>query len=423
LIGIISNQEDGLEIREAVLELNIWFEKYGEFEEDQFIQHCVAAANANVQTLIIHVDCTDDGSLIRGIQQYRLLRDNRIVIIAPGRVPGDSTISTLLGLQILDIVAPSAIEDEEQIDGEIALLVKQQLAMKPSYGNAIRWDVKTNETASIKKVLKRETVRKEKSSQQIDSSLMEHIESLQLQQPLVREKQTLVETIIGTIVISCLGVEKTAGTTHTALLVANYFAKQGRRVAIIEANQNEDFALIETAYHSGTDRYTHSSFSIQGVDHYKSSYRYDIAELLEMNYDYIILDLGSYLETTFLEEFYRSHVQIIVGHGIEWRQPKLLEFALAHDHRDQSKWIYTVPLAEEQVIKDIRQELQEGLVYAIPHHPDPYRTQKNTEIVLGQFLKEYIGRKRKKNSLTLLYSGLATAILVIIALVILLIFK
>ena len=58
-----------------------------------------------------------------------------------------------------------------------------------------------------------------------------------------------------------------------------------------------------------------SIFSISGVDYYKSSYKYNIAELLEQNYDYIVLDLGDHHSSHYLEEFYRAHVQLVIGHG------------------------------------------------------------------------------------------------------------
>lgn len=425
LYGIISSEENANAIREAVGEEDIWFEKIGDFSEESFVQHCQSSANANVQTLIVDMSSTDDGSIIRGIQQFRLLRDSRIVVVGPGRVPGDTTITTLLGLQVLDIVAPSLSEDGGFDENLLAQQLRQQLAMKPSYGNVVRWDLKTAEVAQIKKAQRKEKARKEKGIAPIDPSLMDHIESIQIQPPLVKEKQTLVETIIGTVIIAVVGVEETAGCTHTALLVTHYLSKKGRRIAVIEANGSDDFSKIESAYQAGTDGYiSHEAmFSIDGIDHYKSNYRYDIARLLELNYDYIILDLGSYLKTPYLEEFYRAHVQIVTGHGIEWRQSRLYEFSKTHEHRDQSKWIYAIPHVDEAVIGDIRKTLELSGVYPIPFHPDPYRSQKDTDQVLDGFLKAYIGRKRKKASIPVLYGIIAAAFTIIVVLIILLFTK
>lgn len=426
MYGIIASEEFSKQIHEAVEQNEIWYEQIGEFSEDSFVQSCQAAANANVQTLIIDMSCTDDGSIIRGIQQFRLLRDSRIVILAPGRVPGDSTITTLLGLQVLDIVAPEIAEEEgEDPSAEfISAQIKHQLSLKPSYGNVVRWDVKTAEMAKIKKALKlKEKPKNEKPSPTFDPGLMEHIEQLQIHPPPVRERTTLVETIIGTILIAVIGAEETAGTTHTSLLITNYLARKGYRVAVIEANEKSDFAMIESAYQDGMNGYSsrETMFSIEGIDHYKSNHQVEIARLLEMDYDYIILDLGSYLKTPYLEEFYRAHVQIISGHGIEWRQSRLFEFSKTHEHRDQSKWIYTIPHSEKSIIHDIEKGLLGGRVFLIPWHPDPYQTQKDTDMVLDSFLKEYIGKKRRKSRISILYSIIAVAFIIIIILTVLLI--
>jgi hypothetical protein len=160
------------------------------------------------------------------------------------------------------------------------------------------------------------------------------------------------------------------------------------------------------------------TFTIDGVDYYKSNYRYDVPELLEMEYDYIVLDLGSYTETDYMEEFYRAHVQIIVGHGIEWRQEKIYQFSLQHAMRDQTKWIYCIPQVSKLIQSDVQTGLGIGIVKTIPPHPDPYKAQKDTDSVLESFLKDYMGQKRKKTSTNIYIAAIALLSVLVIMLLI-----
>lgn len=445
LYGLIVSPGNVQEVKEAIKGSEVWFEKIGIFNPDTFVQHCQAAAAVNMQALIIDATCIDDSSLIKGIRQFRLKRGaTRIVLIAPGREPGDVTISTLLKLQVFDFVAPKLEtlegdedEDSDDLDDDLdesdedqkdppnermplSHYIKQQLLMRPEYSNAARWDLGVDEVGTVQN--KQDTGKgKEKQetnqSAKLDQTLLKEIHDIEIEPPPIKEKQTLVETIIGTVVIAVIGVEEAVGTTHTALLVTNFIARKGRKVAIIEANDHRDFAKIEAAYEGMIGSETDVSiFSISGVDYYKSSYKYNIAELLEQNYDYIVLDLGDHHSSHYLEEFYRAHVQLVIGHGSEWRQHRLFEFAEEHGHRDQANWIFCIPHVEEVVIGDIQKELHEGKIHAIPSHPDPYRINKGTDSTLERFLKEYIGKKRNKNRQWIIYSVMVAIIILLIIL-------
>lgn len=256
MYGIIASKDYIRDIRESLEGNSIWFEESGEFSSDIFQQHCQAAANANVQILIIEMNCTEDSSLIRGIQQFRLLRDSRIILIAPGREPGDTTITTLLGLQILDIIAPMRDEkredDEEEEEGEeterpsIVPLIKKQLAMKPSYGNVVRWDVKTTEMAERKQFeLDQEKFRKEKQKNikrgfDPDLELIEHIHSLSFEPPPVK----FVTLPNRTILIG--GLYPGAGSTFVTLTIARLLNHLGIPNGVVEipVNRPELYAML-----------------------------------------------------------------------------------------------------------------------------------------------------------------------------------
>ncbi|MFS0841351.1 hypothetical protein [Paenibacillus sp. 1P03SA] len=427
MYGYIASREYSEDIKEALDGNSVFFHEVGEFTQDSFRAQCQAAAHANVQTLIIDLGCTDEGSIIKGIQQFRILRDSRIIVIAPGRMPGDSTISALIRLQVLDVIAPEVDTEieEDYIRPSIAPLIKQQIGIKPAYGNVMRWDVVTGEIAERKQKSqeKKEKQKKEPSVKYIqsepDPELLEHFETLHLESQPAKEKLLLMETIIGSILVALIGAEHAVGTTHTTLLLANYLTRKGYSVAVIEASDKKDFAALEYAY-EGRKGFTSSErmFEMRGADYYKAGLRIDLSEFKA--YDYILLDLGNYQETEYFEEFKRAHVQIVVGHGSEWRQKRLYEFSKANDRLDQTNYIYCVPFVDKIVLQDIKEELPEGKVFAVPAHSDPYKNKKETDVLFDTLMKDYLGQRRSHTPTWLLYSVIAAALIVIILLMILL---
>lgn len=397
MIGLIASHLFIEEIREVFEKEDIWFEKIGIFTDENFLHHCQSVTKANIQTLIVDMTCTNDESIIRGIQQYRLHKDSRIILIAPEREPGDQVIYTLLGLQVLDILVP--VKNQEGYDS-IKESLLEIIQTKPSYKNVVSWDIRSSIVADQKK-LDEEIKKLEKEKNKIshsNTSIFEHIESTEIHLPKVKEKLLFVDRTIGTILISVLGVEKGVGVTHTGILVANFLTRRGNTVAIVEVNKTNDFSFIEGSYEGedpsqlNADEY----FQLRGVTYYKSNYSFEIAELMEKRYDYIILDLGSYAESNYIDEFYRSHLQIVIGNGSDWKQHEIIDFSLHHKDRDQSKWAYCIPHVKPIVIDDIEKELYEGQLFRIPTHPDPYEIQKDTDSILNEILENLIEKKKYK---------------------------
>ncbi|MEN1990238.1 hypothetical protein [Paenibacillus hubeiensis] len=450
MYGIISSPEHMDEIKRALVDEQIWFEVAGEFGTEAFLQQCQSVSGTAIHTLIIDMEAAEDIALVKGVRQYRLNRDSRIVMVAVGRVPGDQTINELLKYNVYDFVAPSYAslegyeddydddqEEEEQqqevispIRKPLSSYIREQLDAKSSYSAAARWDIGSEEMViqqqlqnggsskdSPTKGTKGDT--KQIKHVPIGIESIEQIEELEIQPQVVREQQTLVETIIGTLIIAVIGVEPGSGATHTAILITEFLARKGRKVALIEGNDSQDFYRIANAYDGLANVPNNEQmFTIDGVDYYKSNYRYDVPELLEMEYDYIVLDLGAYHETRYIEEFYRAHVQVVTGHGIEWRQQKIYDFSREHAHRDQSKWIYCVPHANKLITSDVEKGLGTGVVRMIPLHADPYKAQKDTDAVLEAVLKEYMGQKRKKGGTAIYLIAIILLSVIVVMLII-----
>ncbi|WP_374713229.1 hypothetical protein [Symbiobacterium terraclitae] len=97
----------------------------------------VAELNALSQltphVLLVAIDAGPPDALITGLRQYRVRQPSvRIILLAPGRTPGDPLISTLVGLSIYDILT----DDGPALPAAVRTALEQTPA---SYAHAARW--------------------------------------------------------------------------------------------------------------------------------------------------------------------------------------------------------------------------------------------------------------------------------------------
>ncbi|MDK8193258.1 hypothetical protein QP794_24525 [Paenibacillus sp. UMB7766-LJ446] len=206
--------------------------------------------------------------------------------------------------------------------------------------------------------------------------------------PLLQKRKKVRDRFIGTIIIAITGVEKGVGCTHTSLLIANYLAKQKFSVALVEANESNEYKEIESSYEGvDSDLLISSSFYINGVHFYKNQNNIDVIPLLSGEYAYIVLDLGNYVETESYNEFLRANIQIVVGSSRDWKQHKIDEFIDSQIHLDQSNWRICLPLSEKQDVKDLKKKLSRRQLYTVPYFPDPFDSSEAIEDFMEKMLK------------------------------------
>lgn len=416
---IISNKASAL-VHEAIGNTDVSFEKAGRFEGGQFVEYCEAVARININAFITDIDCTDAQTFLRGIGQYRAIRPNtKIIVIALDRYEDDGVVHELADMGI-NVVTTSPGTKAKSIIPALRNLLPHSDQNSPETSSQGNWDTTDSELEKVKDRIYRYTAKLTSSGGYDSSDVMD----LELPDVPIQEKIILKDRIIGTILVAVMGVESKVGSTHQSILIANYLKRKGYSVGIVEANGSSDFTSIENAY-EGTQDYKSNNihFSIEGVEYYKNSSKLDINHLITAGHDYLILDIGSFDESEWSKEFYRSSVNIVIGAGSEWRQGKIRRFRDIHKKMDQSNWVYCVPFVENASIQDIRKELPGNLVYRFPPHADPYKHQSDTDSVLNKLLKSYMGDSKKITSKSLLYGVLGLCIVIIIVLIILLALK
>lgn len=444
MYGLIVSREHSKDAHDAIKGGEIWFEKVGSFSAEIFLQHCQAAAAVNLSILIVDLDTTDPASFIRGIRIFRQSRrDTRIILLAPGRKPGDPTITSLLPLQIYDIVAPEGDleeeNDEEEEDHEegdyegnyveedpdalsyLAILIKNQIAGDYGYGNIARWDTLADGIIEInvqhqtvqEKVREKDKDKKKNRDRPFgtDPALVEHIHSIEIEPPpdRLKVKEVVVrEHIAGTVIIAIAGSGNRTGTTHSAIQISNILQKLNVSVACVELLDPTTGKPVFEKFKSGDQLASvEGGFRYKEVDYYPEANMKQYLKVLSVKYDYIVLDLGDCLNNQYYEEFFRAQVSILTCGSSVWDFDELLNTL---DHLYQRSWnkhmCIFINLGDDETFemtaKTFSKKEKKHMnvdFYQGPFQPDPFLVDDDNRIpyeaMLGGILPTETKKKKK----------------------------
>ncbi|MCR3922069.1 MAG: hypothetical protein NUK65_06060 [Firmicutes bacterium] len=257
MFSIISTSELYEDIKTVVEKRgSVLYEKVTEGED--IIKAFDEAGRVNSSVLVLDIDAGAGIDLVKGVKKFKVARPHtRIVLLAPGRKPGDQVISQLLAKGVYDIVAPNIPEEG---DLQLTPILNDVLDRESAtYGDAVRWDVDT-------KIEEQET-----------------------------QKQTVyMEKLIGTGFICVVGSRRGVGCTTMAVAIANYLAAEAKKkVALVELTHYPVLHWVGKL-HKNVDVFT------QGDDEHFNPYQECIKNLLENvaypEFDFVVLDLGVVFE-------------------------------------------------------------------------------------------------------------------------------
>lgn len=250
------------------------------------------------------------------------------------------------------------------------------------------------------------------------------IEQYDIAFPSVKERVVIKNKIIGTVVIGIVGVISGIGTTHSAISLSGFLARKGNRVALVECNRSEDFDYIELTYEGLKDAnfsINTNSFQIDGVEYFKSTQMQDdVISLLSQDYNFVVLDLGNYRDTSYFEEFLRADIQIVIGSGIEYKLRHLKDFFLENQDVENSfKWNVFLPLTDNQTKNDVKKDLSLEKVHVLPQHIDPFKSLKDLDVIFEEVVEAtsdqnlVLKKKHKKTLLALVICIVVTLVLLL----------
>ncbi|MFP4698006.1 MAG: hypothetical protein ACLFMO_04800 [Eubacteriales bacterium] len=188
------------------------------------------------------------------------------------------------------------------------------------------------------------------------------------------------------VIIGVIGVSRSVGVTHTAIMIGNYLAKRGKKVALIELNHNYDFGKIEKAYEGPNfNSDVTTDFKINKCIYYKNNSSLSLIDILAKPFDYYVLDIGFY-QSTYFEEFLRADIKIVMGLVSEWKKDEIFNFyEINNKFTSANQWLYGFPFATKNDIGDIKKYITNQLI-SIPFNPDPYIVKGDMQKILQKIV-------------------------------------
>lgn len=239
-----------------------------------------------VEELILDTSiCTNlDDEIVETLEMVRTMYDSmKIIVFAPYKEDGDEFLTKCFNMGILNIIN---CDDFCEIRNEFLLCI--------NHGKTYRDAVKYKETKREKIVIKHE-----------------------------------VKRAVNKRMVGIAGTEENIGVTHNAIILSNYFRKQGYRIALVEMNESGAFQSIANDF--GERLINEEYFTLSGVDYYPNGSEEKIVEILARSYNLIIFDLGEYEKCNRMV-FERCEDRIIIAGSKPWELEKLDKvFEIASD--------------------------------------------------------------------------------------------
>lgn len=197
-----------------------------------------------------------------------------------------------------------------------------------------------------------------------------------------------------TITVGIAGADDCVGVTHLAIMLANYLSSKERcRVAVVDLSKRNSLKVLQNIYEECHAKKQlgglwENRFQIHKVDYFSLITQRDIANLLQLGYDYVLMDFGKVSLRENSLEILRCHRRILVGSCCEWQQASFITAIEAcQSSKDQGMWQYAAFMGAE----DIRHRLEKLYrisIHKIPYEADPFRLSRNHFDLLRNVLQE-----------------------------------
>lgn len=186
------------------------------------------------------------------------------------------------------------------------------------------------------------------------------------------------------LTIGVMGTGACVGTTHSAILLATYFAKRRSSVTLCEWHGQNAFRRIRKAYEGCDDETSEERFKMRRI-HYEANVGEErLGHIRQEATGIIILDFGR-----FTVEKARTmgslDKQYLVAQGIEW---KMEDVDLALDSlspESYKRWELVIPLGDGEEAKHMQRRYHKKAT-AIGFIKDPFSWSKELDDVAQQIL-------------------------------------
>jgi hypothetical protein len=329
----------------------------------------------SIKHLIIDLSAIKDTKkLLLCIKRYRIKNDKtQIIIIAPNISPPNQVMDALVTMGIYDIIAPKV----DKLEDIILLPSLVELFENPSpFKKAVRWFLDGD----------LQDEKKDNPSQNIINGKSER--------DIIERTLTITkEKIIGTVVIGVAGTMNRIGTTQTSLLIAEFLKNNNFSVAILELHDSDNFQAIVNSYEDVKDDGDY--FEFDGLDFYPYNESLNVLDILQNNYNYLVLDMGVY-QNCDLTEFKRANVRVLVSGVKDWELKNLDLILRAGD--TIYKNLYYFNFADKSAFDTVQANMNQCKCFQAPYNPNPFSITKDCTNMFKKLLKDVIPEVKQANT-------------------------
>lgn len=198
-----------------------------------------------------------------------------------------------------------------------------------------------------------------------------------------------------TIVIAVGGVYEGAGSTHTALLIANYLMRYYKtRVALWEAGTKPCFDFLH--YVVSGKEIRKQRFELGDLTFFNAEIPLNMVESAAAEYQFLVMDLGCLDHNENQKLFANARIPVLVGSGSEWRMRELIKYCGEQASKRQDRWRIVLPMASMEMRHEMGECLVGRPVFALPAHIDIKKAQETTDQVLEGILSPVLSNRPRK---------------------------
>lgn len=170
------------------------------------------------------------------------------------------------------------------------------------------------------------------------------------------------------------------GSTHIALTLANYLSsKLGMKTAYIELNASNQISCLSKAPEK-------KMFSYRGISFFPNATPASLADILNGNYRYFVIDVGV-LNTYTTKEFFRCDKQFLICSSSKWRLPyekEKLE-TLLKNNKNQNHVTVILNLCNQKSEASCLPYIHRCITY--PFHQNPFQLEPKEFNAIYQILE------------------------------------
>ncbi|WP_156456345.1 hypothetical protein [Abyssisolibacter fermentans] len=317
--------------------------------------------NLDVDYLIIDmVSVENHRDIPFAIRDFRIKNENtQIIIIAPNCYPGNQELSLIVTMGVYDILNPIG---DNLNDYDLYSDLLEVLKYPTTYAKAVKWDLGLNAL-----------------SQNVKANSNQNVVTI------VKDK------IVGTMVIGVVGTMHRIGTTHTAINIASFLKTFNVKVGLVELNKTTVFEDIKNSYIDVKD--IDNGFLLDGIYFYPNKEDMKLLNILEDDFNYIVLDLGVYNDCQ-LEEFKRADERIIVSGVKDWELGSLEAILRTRDGIHKNKYLFN--FSDEETFAEIKENMVDLRCYLSSLTGNPFLVNKNSYKMCAKLLENIIPKQDGK---------------------------